>query len=89
MAQIRVVEKRGGLAWLWSVLALIIAAVLVWYFMGHRITASTGETAPAAAPAQTRKDTVVLRYHPSASPEVLPRLVFGDAHHSSTPSPTA
>ena len=38
MAQIRVEEKRSGLGWLWSVLALIIAAALVWYFLTNRST---------------------------------------------------
>lgn len=60
MAQIRVVEKKGGLAWLWSLIALLIAAALVWYFLSdRRIGASSGEVAPP--PAQQRDSALLPR----------------------------
>jgi len=36
MAEIRVEPRRRGLAWLWIVLALIIAGGLVYYFLYYR-----------------------------------------------------
>jgi len=63
MAQIRVVEKKGGLAWLWSLIALLIAAALVWYFLSdRRARAAGGEAVPP--PTQSR-DSARL---PSAPP---------------------
>ncbi|HET7585342.1 MAG TPA: hypothetical protein VFK13_10560 [Gemmatimonadaceae bacterium] len=50
MAQIRIEEKRGGLAWLWIIVALIIAALILWYiFAGGR----SATTTPAADSLQT------------------------------------
>ena len=43
MAEIRIEQKRRGLGWLWLLLALIIVAVLAWYFL------YPGRTAPAPA----------------------------------------
>ena len=43
MAEIRIEQKRRGLGWLWLLLALIICAILVWYFL------YPGRTAPAPA----------------------------------------
>lgn len=42
MAEIRVEPKRGGLGWLWIVIALIIVALVVWYFMGNSDVTTTG-----------------------------------------------
>ena len=47
MAEIRVEEKRGGLGWLWTVIALVLAAALVWYLMTNRDSARDGATTPA------------------------------------------
>ena len=41
MAQIKVEQKRGGLAWLWIVLALVVLAVLAWYFLSQPDAAPT------------------------------------------------
>ena len=71
MAQIRVVEKRSHLGWLWGLIGLVVIAALIWYFMlGGRVTMSGGEVTPStpAAPtapaptdsAQQRKDTALL-----------------------------
>jgi hypothetical protein len=45
MAQIRVEERRSGMRWVWSLLALIIAAALVWYLFTARSAASRTTTA--------------------------------------------
>ena len=37
MAEIRVEERKRGMGWLWGLIALVIVALLIWYFM------STGE----------------------------------------------
>jgi hypothetical protein len=49
MAEIRIERKRRGLGLLWLFLALVIVAVLAWYFLYPGRTA----TAPAAAPPTT------------------------------------
>ncbi|HEU4565696.1 MAG TPA: hypothetical protein VFS05_13640 [Gemmatimonadaceae bacterium] len=41
MAEIRVEPKRGGLGWLWIVIALIIIALVAWYFLSSRHTTAT------------------------------------------------
>ena len=39
MAEIRVEEKpRGGMRWLWILLALLLLAALAWYFLRDRGT---------------------------------------------------
>jgi hypothetical protein len=43
MAEIRIEQKRRALGWLWLLLALIIVAILAWYFL------YPGRTAPAPA----------------------------------------
>lgn len=85
MAQIRVVEKRSGLGWLWGLIALVIVAALVWYFLVNRhAVGSGGEVAPAA-PAQQRKDTVILPRRLEAMPVVAPWA----AHHHLRGAPPA
>jgi hypothetical protein len=49
MAEIRIERKRRALGWLWLFLALVVVAVLAWYFLYPGRTA----TAPAAAPPTT------------------------------------
>jgi hypothetical protein len=46
MAEIRIERKRRGLGLLWLFLALVIVAVLAWYFLYP----GRNTTAPAAAP---------------------------------------
>ncbi len=46
MAQIRVEAKQRGLAWLWSIIALLIAAALVWYLTSERRSTSGGDVVP-------------------------------------------
>ncbi|MDQ3697153.1 MAG: hypothetical protein M3373_03880 [Gemmatimonadota bacterium] len=52
MAEIRVEPKRGGLGWLWVVIALIVIAFLAWYFLSDRGTdapvTDTGLAIPTA-----------------------------------------
>lgn len=85
MAEIRVVEKRGSLAWLWVLIVVIVAALAVWFFLGSRATPTDGRagatgpatdtlpapTAPAGAGAATM-DSVSLLIAP---PEGEMRLV--------------
>ncbi len=71
MAEIRVEEKRGT-NWLSTLLALVIAAALVWYFMMRR-----DDTVPATTvPADSVRPTSVAPWAPP-SPAVAPgvRLV--------------
>ena len=60
MAEIRIEQKRRGLSLLWLFIALVIVAVLAWYFLypGRRAT-----TPPAAAPPTTGS----LDYTPPAT----------------------
>jgi len=44
MAEIKVEPKRRGLGWLWAIIALVVIAAAVWYFM----RTSTAAPAPAA-----------------------------------------
>jgi hypothetical protein len=50
MAEIRIERKRRGMGLVWLFLALVLVAVLAWYFLypGRNTT-----TAPAAAPPTT------------------------------------
>jgi hypothetical protein len=63
MAEIRVEPKRGGLGWVWLIIALIVVALLVWYFMGNRDAVTTTGLAPQAttvlALAERAADTIV------------------------------
>ena len=54
MAEIRVEPKRGGARWLWVVIALVVVALLAWYFLNRRdatapATGSAARGAPALA----------------------------------------
>lgn len=77
MAEIRVEEKKGGLAWLWILLLLLLVAAGVWWWMSTQQNTTSpapgaqGTTAPAAAPA--RVDSVSLRAPPHTSGMLLLR----------------
>jgi hypothetical protein len=45
MAEIKVEPKRGGMGWLWAIIALVLLAVAAWYFMNSRSAPAT--TTPA------------------------------------------
>ena len=47
MAEIRVEQKKGGLGWLWTVIALIVAAALIWYLVSRNNASTTDVTTPA------------------------------------------
>lgn len=54
MAEIHVEpQRRGGLAWLWVLLIVVVIALAVWYF----VLGAPGLARPVAAPA-TKPDTV-------------------------------
>jgi hypothetical protein len=61
MAEIKVEPKRGGLGWLWAIILLVVAGVLVWYFMTQRAAPTT--TVPADS---TRTSTIELPMHRAA-----------------------
>ncbi|HJR64085.1 MAG TPA: hypothetical protein VJ803_10300 [Gemmatimonadaceae bacterium] len=44
MAEIKVQERRGGLGWLWALIALVVIALILWYLLGSDREA----TGPAA-----------------------------------------
>ena len=55
MAEIRVEPRRGGARWLWVVIALIVIALLAWYFLSNRdATAPPSGSAARGAPALAR-----------------------------------
>ena len=47
MAEIRVEEKRGSLAWLWVLILVLIVAVVAWFLLGNR-DAGPAAVSPAA-----------------------------------------
>ena len=54
MAEIKVEPKRRGLGWLWAIIALVVIAAAVWYFM--RIS-----TAPPAAQSDSARTSMIDR----------------------------
>lgn len=76
MAEIRIEEKRGSLAWLWILLLVLIVAAAAWYMMSDRTApvapapADSVGTAPSAAP--SRVDSVSL---PVTSSTIRMRLL--------------
>jgi hypothetical protein len=54
MAEIKVEPKRGGLGWLWALIALVVIAAAVWYFM----SSSRPAPVPAAPTDSTRKSMI-------------------------------
>jgi hypothetical protein len=58
MAEIRVEPKRRSITWLWVLLAVLVIAALVWYFLlGGAQTAGTPTTA-IEAPLRTLAEHV-------------------------------
>ena len=53
MAEIRVEPKRGGARWLWVLIALVVVALLAWYFLSNRQDTNAPATgrAESGAPA--------------------------------------
>jgi hypothetical protein len=74
MAEIRVEQKRGSMAWLWILLVLLLVALGVWYVLGapglNPTPAGAGDTTttPGAA---TPIDSVAYPLHPQS-----PRVVY-------------
>lgn len=53
MAEIKIEPKRGGLGWLWAIIALVLIAAAVWYLMNRG-------TAPAtASPADSVRTSMI------------------------------
>jgi hypothetical protein len=50
MAQIRIEEKRGGLGWLWVIVALVVVGLILWYIFAG---GSTAPVTPASDTLQT------------------------------------
>lgn len=52
MAQIQIEERRGGLGWLWAIIAIVLIALAVWYFATRddvdRVPATTTPAAPTS-----------------------------------------
>ena len=48
MAEIRVEEKRGSLAWLWVLILVALVALGVWWWMNQQHAAATAPGAPAS-----------------------------------------
>lgn len=64
MAEIRVEPKRGGLGWVWLIIALIVLALLAWYFLGNRdatvtTTGLASQATTVLALAEGAADTIV------------------------------
>ncbi|HEU4630533.1 MAG TPA: hypothetical protein VFS08_12360 [Gemmatimonadaceae bacterium] len=74
MAEIRVEQKRGSLAWLWILLVLLLVALGVWYFMGMPGVNDAGAAGDSTAVpgATTPIDSVAYPLHPQ-SPSVVYR----------------
>jgi hypothetical protein len=68
MAEIRVQEKRGGMAWVWILLLLVVVALAAWYFMSQPDADDTVPPAPTAAPAAA--PSAGSAAEPAASPAI-------------------
>lgn len=53
MAEIRVEQKRGGLGWLWALIAIIVIALIVWWVLHSRTTDTAPVNTAPAAPGTT------------------------------------
>ena len=42
MAEIRVEERKRGMGWLWGLIALVVVALLIWYFLNNADNAADG-----------------------------------------------
>ncbi len=59
MAEIKVEQKRGGTPWLWVIIALLVIALLVWYFVFNNRGAGT----PSALAVPSRAELLALLHH--------------------------
>lgn len=50
MAQIQIEERRRGLGWLWAIIAIVLLALVVWYFTANN-DAAVDDTPTTTAPA--------------------------------------
>ena len=55
MAEIKVEPKRGGLGWLWAIIAIVLLAVAAWYFFMRT------DAAPVTTPADSVRTSMVER----------------------------
>ncbi len=51
MAQIQIEERRRGLGWLWAIIAIVILALIVWYFAAGNDASDVNDTPTTTAPA--------------------------------------
>jgi hypothetical protein len=58
MAEIRVEPKRRSLTWLWVLLAVLVIAALVWYFLLGGAQAANAPTSAIEAPLRTLAEQV-------------------------------
>lgn len=94
MAEIRVEKEKRSLGWLWALLALLLLALLAWWFLTQRPTgpapADTIAPIDTVAPVDTvvPGDTLVPRdtigamlYFPDRGPQLAHSATFtGGAH---------
>lgn len=67
MAEIKVEPKRGGLGWLWAIIAIALIGAAVWYFMNSRsVPATTG-------PADSVRTSMLEPSTPVSQPIVFAR----------------
>ena len=60
MAEIRVEPKRRNLTWLWVLLAVLVIAALVWYFLLGGARTADAPTSAIEAPLRTLAEHVRL-----------------------------
>lgn len=71
MAEIRVQEKRGSLAWLWVLLLVVLAAIAAWWFLSGSEVNVQSEPAPSVTPAVSPTSDPARTAHPPASGSVM------------------
>lgn len=49
MAQIQI-EQRRGLGWLWMIIAIVVVALAIWFFMTRNDASTAPETTAPATP---------------------------------------
>lgn len=62
MAEIRVEERKRSLGWLWALIALVIVALLIWFFMagaGDEVQPVDPVTEPGASLTEPQPSVVV------------------------------
>jgi hypothetical protein len=50
MAEIQIEQRRGGLGWLWALIAIVLIALAVWYFTTRNDAADAPTTTAPASP---------------------------------------